>query len=420
MLALSRLARRPLRAAAARRAASASASPGATAVFTWGLGTNGQLGHGKFSLTMGMTEQYYLQEEPRKLLKSKRFAQVAVGEQFMLGLTHEGDVYGWGSGFAAGAAAQSNEPVPLVFPAGVKIKHVAAGTKHAAAVDTKGQVLSWGFGGDWYKGGGQLGHGNLDAVASPKYVEWLKEYGGATIKSVSCGNSHTIFLTTDGEVLSCGVGEYGRLGTGGSSNAETPVSVSALLNETIVQVAAGNSHSIALDKDGRMYTWGRNDAGQLGHADTFIDIYSIEEMPRLIESPDGSELKGQTVCQVAAGNRRCAAVTHEGKLFVWGNRLQHIPTLVDPGSIDNLKVVQVACGGTQSGSCTAFITEDGSLWTMGDGNSRILGWKGAKRTQTTPVRIGQTTSGWGADKRVVSLAAGLGSHMAAIVEVPEG
>lgn len=401
-----------------------------TAVFTWGVGTEGQLGHGKFALTPGMFDQSYVQADPRKLLKSKKFGQLAIGEKFTLGLTHDGDVFGWGQDFMGpvedGASSssssssssspppQSNEPLALPFPSGVKVKYIAAGTRHAAAIDTEGRVLTWGFGGDWYKGGGQLGHGSLDSLSKPKYIEWLREYG-AKIKSVSCGNSHTIFLTTDGEVLSCGVGEYGRLGTGSSSNSTTPSSLSSLLNETIVQVAAGNSHSIALDKNGNMYTWGRNDAGQLGHSDTFIDIYSIEELPRMIESP---ALKGQTVCHVAAGNRRCAAVTHEGNLFVWGNKLQHIPTRVDPGAFGNLKVVYAACGGNSSNSCTAIITEDGSLWTMGDANSKILGWKVAKGHQTSPIKIGHGAGGWGT-RRVNTIAGGLGCHLAAIVEIPE-
>jgi len=386
-------------------------------VFTWGVGTQGQLGHGKFQVQPGMLglgESVYVQEEPRKLVKSKKFSQLAIGELFTLGLTHDGQVFGWGHGFL-GPKSQSNEPVLLPTPSSTKITYVAAGAKHAAAIDSAGQVLTWGFGGDWYKGGGQLGHGTTDSHNEPKYVEWIREYGAA-IKAVSCGTSHTVFLTADGEVLTCGVGEYGRLGTGSSSNAELPASVSALIDETVVQVATGNSHSIVLDNKGKMYTWGRNDAGQLGHSDTYIDIYSMEELPRAIESP---ALKGKTIKQVAAGNRRSAAVTHEGDLFIWGNRLLHTPSLVERSAFDNLKVVAVACGGNQSVSCTAVVTEDGGLWTLGDAKSKILGWKGASGKQANPIRIGHTgAGGWGA-RRVAAVASGQGLHMAAVVEVPD-
>lgn len=330
-------------------------------------------------------------------------------------------MFGWGKDFL-GPNSQSNEPVLLPIPdSKKKITCIAAGGKHAAAIDNDGNVLTWGFGGDWYKGGGQLGHGSTESYDKPRYIEWLRAYG-AVAKSVACGSSHTIFLTSDGEVLSCGVGEYGRLGTGSSSNAESPCSIETLINETIVQVAAGNSHSIALDKNGKMYTWGRNDAGQLGHADSYIDIYSMEELPRVIDSP---ALKGQTVCQVAAGNRRCAAVTHEGNLFIWGSRLQHIPTLVDPSAFGNLKVIFAKCGGNQSSSVTAVVTEDGSLWTMGDASAKTLGWKGAKGKQASPVKIGHVSGsstssiGWTDQQRVLDVVAGSGAHMAAIVEVPE-
>lgn len=415
------------------RRSSSNAPP--SAVFSWGVGTDGQLGHAKFQLTSKSVFDggSYVQDEPRKLLRSSKFSQLAVAEHFTLGLSKSGEVYGWGKGFL-GADSSSTEPVLLPFPppsssssSSKKIVSIATGSRHAAAIDSDGQVLTWGFGGDWYKGGGQLGHGSTEAVERPKYVEWIREYG-VRCQAVTCGNSHTIFLTDDGEVLICGVGEYGRLGTGNSGNSELPCSIEAFINETVVQVAAGNSHSIALTKSGKMYTWGRNDAGQLGHVDSYIDIYSMEELPRLIECPG---LEGKTIVHVAAGNRRCAAVAQDGSLFLWGSRLQHFPTLMERSTFGGLGVVHATCGGNQSSSCTAAITEDGGLWTMGDASSRILGWKGASGKQSSPVRVGGVSAAGGQrkeganvsiglqDKRVLSVAAGLGLHMAAIVEVPE-
>merc|ERR1711871_827431 len=98
---------------------------------------------------------------------------------------------------------------------------------------------------------------------------------------ISCGNNHSPFLTSDGELLCCGIGDYGRLGTGNTGNALLPETLTELEDETIVQIAAGNSHSIALSDNGKVFTWGRNDARQLGHGDSYIDIYSMEEIPRL-------------------------------------------------------------------------------------------------------------------------------------------
>jgi E3 ubiquitin-protein ligase HERC4 len=66
----------------------------------------------------------------------------------------------------------------------------------------------------------------------------------------------------------------------------------------LLQVTAGNAHSIALSESGKIFTWGRNDAGQLGHSDSQIDIYSMEEFPRELLS---EELAKQTPLKILAG-----------------------------------------------------------------------------------------------------------------------
>jgi E3 ubiquitin-protein ligase HERC4 len=53
---------------------------------------------------------------------------------------------------------------------------------------------------------------------------------------ISLGNQHTLYLTEDGGVLSSGIDDYGRLGTGASSNATTPQPLLELVDETITQV----------------------------------------------------------------------------------------------------------------------------------------------------------------------------------------
>lgn len=46
------------------------------------------------------------------------------------------------------------------FAQGAKrIVEISAGSTHAAAIDEDGQVYTWGNGGSWWSGGGQLGHG---------------------------------------------------------------------------------------------------------------------------------------------------------------------------------------------------------------------------------------------------------------------
>lgn len=73
--------------------------------------------------------------------------------------------------------------------------------------------------------------------------------------------------------------------SGSTEDALVPLPIESLssANVDIVDIAAGYDHSLALSSTGQVYTWGRNLSGQLGHSDSYIDIYSMEDYPRAID-----------------------------------------------------------------------------------------------------------------------------------------
>lgn len=85
-------------------------------------------------------------------------------------------------------------------------------------------------------------------------------------KAVSCGRGHCLLLVEGGTVFSCGHGAHGQLGHGDPDNAKHPAAVEALEGIVVTQVAAGGWHSIACTADGDVYTFGRNNHGQLGRS----------------------------------------------------------------------------------------------------------------------------------------------------------
>lgn len=84
------------------------------------------------------------------------------------------------------------------------------------------------------------------------------------IKSVSCGKHHILLLSVIGVIFSFGNGSQGQLGHGTITSEVEPRTLEALEGVTIIQVAAGGWHSMALSDIGDIYIWGWNEKGQLG------------------------------------------------------------------------------------------------------------------------------------------------------------
>ena len=80
---------------------------------------------------------------------------------------------------------------------------------------------------------------------------------------IACGESHSLALTDKGEVYTWGGGQLGQLGHGDCLRQSLPLKV-ANLEEKIVAISGGKRHSAALTGEGKLYTWGSNEYGQLG------------------------------------------------------------------------------------------------------------------------------------------------------------
>jgi len=94
---------------------------------------------------------------------------------------------------------------------------------------------------------------------------------------MSLGRLHGVGLTDSGEVYTWGSGTHGRLGHGDSVSAgaaklgkgvRPPRRVESLKNVTIIQVTAGDGHTLCLTGSGRVFAFGTNSDGQLGQGHT--------------------------------------------------------------------------------------------------------------------------------------------------------
>ena len=87
------------------------------------------------------------------------------------------------------------------------------------------------------------------------------------ISMASCGAKHMLALTNENLVYSWGTGENGRLGLGDTVGRNIPTQVDWFINKEIKFIECGESHSIALTSTGDIFSWGCGSYYRLGHGD---------------------------------------------------------------------------------------------------------------------------------------------------------
>lgn len=292
---------------------------------------------------------------------------------------------------------------PIHVPLADPVAKVSLGPNFSAFLTTTGDLYTCGYGGSAVNGMGCLGQGNIDTYHTPTLVNSLVE-DGCYAADVHCGEYSMTVLTTEGEVLTSGAGSYGRLGNLETIDQLYLENVEMIACDDVVQIAGGFAFSLALNKGGIVHAWGRNNEGQLGTGmGLSVDMYAMESLPRPIEG----NLEGRQVMRIAAGNTHAAAVTSNGELFTWGMNTVHEPKLET--SLLHTKIVDVACGQNY----TLALDEKGSLYSMGKGKSGALGLASTKRT-SYPVLV----EGIPAGEKVVTMSAGW-AHVACTTTVSE-
>ena len=149
--------------------------------------------------------------------------------------------------------AYKSSPVQTVA-GGTNWKQVSCGYRHTTAIKTDGTLWLWGR--NIY---GQLGDNTVGSKSSP--VQTVA--GGTNWKQVSGGGNHTTAIKTDGTLWLWGRNNYGELGDNTIAHKSSPVQTVAG-GTNWKQVSGGYQYTTAIKTDGTLWTWGRNNYGQLG------------------------------------------------------------------------------------------------------------------------------------------------------------
>jgi alpha-tubulin suppressor-like RCC1 family protein len=205
-------------------------------VFSWGGGgqyNRGQCGHGDLKD----------QETPKRIdfLKSKKVSKVNCGGYHTIVLTHDNNLYGFGKGeygqLGYGASEDCTLPKLITFnKKSIQYERTIVKPDLTDNLTLEETVLN-------------------NTINTTNFTP--------VIKDIKCGGEHTVVLTSLGRVYTFGHGYTGQLGLGNTKNFDLPMIVKSLLKKTVNQIAAGWSHTMVLTSEGNVYVSGCGKYGEL-------------------------------------------------------------------------------------------------------------------------------------------------------------
>jgi alpha-tubulin suppressor-like RCC1 family protein len=260
-------------------------------VYSWGTNNSGVLGDGTTNdrdLPAAVTSG---------ALAGKTISIIAAGSRHSLALGSDGTVYAWGSKTSGqlGNGTTTSSSVPIALNASSfnnkTIVDVAAGLAHSLALASDGTVFCWGnF------------NGTLSGWPAQQTTPKVMNIGalqGKTAKAIASSDESTfaLVLATDGTVAAWGHNKFGQFGNGTTNDTAVPVpaaTTGAVVGKQIVSLSTGIGHSLFLSSDGKLFTAGLNEDGQLGNG-TSTDSSSTVAVNQT------GVLQGKTILQIAAG-----------------------------------------------------------------------------------------------------------------------
>ncbi|MCQ9377948.1 hypothetical protein [Methyloversatilis sp. XJ19-49] len=265
-------------------------------LYAWGENRYGELGDGS---TLQRTTPVQV-----SLPAAVSALSVAAGTFHSLARGSDGTLYAWGNNYYGqlgdGSTLQRTAPVSVNLPPGVSTLRVTAGRIHTLAQGSDGKLYAWGN--NLYY---QLGDGSFTDRPTPLPVVFPT---GVSALGVAAGHYHNLARGSDGKLYAWGDNGSGQLGNGSTAYSRTPMLVSLPAGVSALSVAAGDYHSLALGSDGKLYAWGRNYYGQLGGGSI-----TLRTTPEPVSLP-----AGVSVVRLAAGFDHSLAVGSDGQVFAWG------------------------------------------------------------------------------------------------------
>ncbi|XP_047043072.1 protein RCC2-like [Lolium rigidum] len=320
-----------------------------------------------------------------------RFVASGCAACHCVALGADGRCFTWGRNekgqLGHGDTLMRNLPAVVSELSKYNIISAGVGRNHTVVVTDDGK--SFAFGDNKH---GQLGTGSLrkETVVSP--VPCLVTEATNAV----CGCDFTVWLSSveGSSILTAGLPQYGQLGHGSNNEYNTKVSsvklsydpqprpraVATLSGKTVVKVACGTNHTVAVDSSGFVYTWGFGGYGRLGHNEQ-----KDEWQPRLVQIFQKNNILGPNdIISAGSASSACTA-GGRGQLYMWGKLKNSGDEWMYPKPVTDLSGWNIRC--MASGSMHHTVGADDSCISWGHSEYGELGYGSTQKSSVNPKKV---------------------------------
>ncbi|XP_031631768.1 inhibitor of Bruton tyrosine kinase [Contarinia nasturtii] len=212
----------------------------------------------------------------------------------------------------------------------VSINSVSLSCYHCLYVDDKGELYAVGLG-----DGGRLGTNNETTLVLPRKIYLTNKHKNERVISVSTARNHSIVLTNDGRIFTCGLNTHMQLGQ------RNPIEKSLIMREIDIGdrghfngVIARDYHCLAYTSNS-VYVWGTN-CGQFG-----LPIDDVKPITTIAQ-PKKLETFSHDIAYVDSTNGAIVVLTTSGLMLLYTNH--KVKTLKKPILHESIKHIAVVGG----------------------------------------------------------------------------
>jgi len=271
-----------------------------------------------------------------------------------------------GQGNTNEAQVTADIPKPVRVSLWADVSALALGSAHTCATrGSAGDLWCWGA-----SASGQLGGGI--AIMNSNQLSPLQITGFSGVTKLVAGGFHTCAQKNDGTTWCWGRNDQGQLGVGNTTQQNSPMQLSTLPPNSVVDIGTGNLHTCVLKTDFTVQCWGNNDSGQLGNKQRILEALTPTNAALTSILPGATNaaalLAGpsHTCVSTTGGNMACWGANTAGQLgrgnLSPGNGMP-LPVLVAAGS--QLTNVANAPTGIALGELHTCAAANGGVWCWG-------------------------------------------------------